>query len=74
MKLSELSKNSLAIIKNNNIKDQKLKLHLLEMGFVTGTTVKVVRYSKDKKIITLQLRDYEISLSKDILDDIMVSL
>ena len=74
MKLSTLSKNSLAIIKSNDIKDPNLKLHLLEMGFVVGTQIKVIRYSKDKKIITLRLRDYEISLSKDILDDIMVSL
>lgn len=74
MKLSDLSKNSLAIIKSNDIKDPNLKRHLLEMGFVVGTQIKVIRYSKDKQIITLRLRDYEISLSKDILNDIMVSL
>lgn len=74
MKLSELKKNNLARIKAINIKDKALKIHLMEMGLVNNTEVKIIRYSKHKKIITIFFRNYELSLSKDILDDIVVML
>lgn len=74
MKLSEIPKNNLARIKAIDIKDKALKIHLMEMGLVNNTEVKVIRYSKNKKIITISFRNYELSLSKDILDNIMVTV
>lgn len=72
MKLSELRKNNLARINAIDIKDRALKIHLMEMGLVNNTQVKVIRYSKNKEIITIYFRNYELSLSKDILDNIVV--
>ena len=72
MKLSELKKNNLARIKAIDIKDKALKIHLMEMGLVNNTQVKVIRYSKNKEIITIYFRNYELSLSIDILDNIVV--
>ena len=72
MKLSELKKNNLARIKAIDIKDKALKIHLMEMGLVNNTQVKVIRHSKNKEIITIYFRNYELSLSKDILDNIVV--
>ena len=71
MKLSELKKNNLARIKAIDIKDKALKIHLMEMGLVNNTQVKVIRYSKNKEIITRYFRNYELSLSKDILYNIV---
>ena len=56
MKLSELKKNNLARIKAIDIKDKALKIHLMEMGLVNNTQVKVIRYSKNKEIITIYYR------------------
>lgn len=74
MKLTELKRNSLAYIKKIDIPNDKLRIHLMEMGFLKGTFIKIVRYSKNKNIITINLRNYDISLSKDILENIWVDL
>lgn len=72
MKLTELKKGDLAFIEDIFLKED-LKLHLMEMGLVRNTKVKVVRMTKNKQMITIFFRNYELSLDFSIMDKIEVT-
>ena len=71
MKLTELKKGDLASVVDIYL-EKNLKIHLMEMGLVKDTKVKIVRITKNKQMITIFFRNYEISLDKTIADNIMV--
>ena len=70
MKLSEVKINNLAYIKKVLIKNIKLKLRSMEMGFIPMTKIKVV-YKNDNFLI-INLRNYKVSLPYDICNNIEV--
>lgn len=71
MKLTNLQKGDLAFVVDMNL-DQNIKIHLMEMGLLKNTEVKMIRMSKHKQMITIFFRNYELSLDKKITDKIMV--
>ena len=71
MKLTNLKKGDLAFIVDINL-DKSIKIHLMEMGLLKKTKFKVIRMTKDRKMITIFFRNYELSLDKSITDKIMV--
>lgn len=70
MKLSNLKINNLAYIKNIEILDYDLKIHLMELGIVPDTQTKLIRISND--LYTILIRNYELTLTKDIASNIEV--
>lgn len=70
MKLTNLKINGLGYIKYINIKDNSLKLHLLEIGLVYNTKVRLLY--KDSNIAIINYRNINILLSNDIAFNIEV--
>ena len=70
MKLVNLKINDLGYIKCINIKDNSLKLHLLEIGLVYNTKVRLLY--KDSNIAIINYRNINILLSNDIAFNIEV--
>lgn len=70
MKLVNLKINDLGYIKCINIKDNSLKLHLLEIGLVYNTKIRLLY--KDSSIVIINYRNINILLSNDIAFNIEV--
>lgn len=70
MKLMNLKIDGLGYIKYINIKDNSLKLHLLEIGLVYNTKVRLLY--KDSNIVIINYRNINILLSNDIAFNIEV--
>jgi ferrous iron transport protein B len=70
MKLSELKTGEKAIVVR--IKKNDLRLRLMELGFVEGTEITILRKSLLYDPVELHLRGYSISLRKATLDLIIV--
>lgn len=70
MKLMNLKIDDLGYIKYINIKDNSLKLHLLEIGLVYNTKVRLLY--KDSNIAIINYRNINILLSNDIAFNIEV--
>ena len=70
--LDKLKKGKQGEILEINIKDKKKKKHLLEMGLTIGTIVKVKKIAPSGDPISIELRDYELCISKKELENIMV--
>ncbi len=70
MKLMNLKIDGLGYIKYINIKDNSLKLHLLEIGLVYNTKVRLLY--KDSNIVIINYRNINILLSNDIANNIEV--
>lgn len=74
MKLSELNLGQKAkIIKLDN-KNKEKRRHLLDMGVTRNTVVTVKKKAPSGDPVTIFLRDYELCLSKDILNGIEVEV
>lgn len=70
--LDKLKKGQQGKILEINIKDKKKKKHLLEMGLTRGTIVKVKKIAPSGDPISIELRDYELCISKKELENISV--
>ena len=70
MKLMNLKIDGLGYIKYINIKDNSLKLHLLEIGLVYNTKIRLLY--KDSSIVIINYRNINILLSNDIAFNIEV--
>ena len=70
MTLMDLKIDDLGYIKYINIKDNSLKLHLLEIGLVYNTKVRLLY--KDSNIAIINYRNINILLSNDIAFNIEV--
>ena len=64
MTLMNLKIDDFTYIKCINIKDNSLKLHLLEIGLVYNTKIRLLY--KDSNIVVINYRNTNIILSKDI--------
>lgn len=70
MTLMNLKIDDFTYIKCINIKDNSLKLHLLEIGLVYNTKIRLLY--KDSNIVVINYRNTNILLSKDIAINIEV--
>ena len=53
-----------AVIVNGIIEsNKKVKRHLLEMGLIKGTKILVKKKSPNNQLLTIYLRDYNLSMS-----------
>ena len=57
MTLDKCLKNLVVFVKNINTDDYKLKLRLCELGFFTGSKIKVLNISSLKKTLLVQVLD-----------------
>ncbi len=67
MKLTDLEVGDKAYIKSINCEDS-LHIHLMELGLVRDTVIKVI--NKSSYLITISFRNITLSLTKDIGDNI----
>lgn len=64
MKLSELRIGQNGIVLDINIPDKIIKRHLMEMGLIKGTKLKVVKVAPTGDPICIEIREYELALRK----------
>jgi ferrous iron transport protein A len=62
--LNSLQPGESGTIDNITTNDPKLKMRLLEMGLLKGTTVEVVRYAPLGDPIEIKIRGYRLSIRK----------
>ena len=68
MKLSNLKVGQSAKILKLDIENKEIRRHLLDMGLTRGTIVTVKKKAPMGDPIDLELRDYELCISKSDLD------
>lgn len=73
-KLSDLKIGQSAIVKSLNISNKQVKRHLLDMGIVRGTEVKIKKKAPMGDPIDIELRGYELVLRKADLKQIEVEV
>ena len=74
MKLSELNVGQKAKILNLDVKNRKIKRHLLDMGLTRGVEVTIKKKAPMGDPIDIELRDYELCISKSDLSQIDVEV
>ena len=74
MNLSELSVGQKAKILNLNVKNREIKRHLLDMGLTRGVEVLIKKKAPMGDPIDIELRDYELCISKSDLAQIDVEV
>lgn len=65
MKLSNLRINKKAKVVSVNILNQSVKRHILEMGLVRGTIIRVCKIAPMGDPISIELRGYELAIRKE---------
>ena len=61
---SNIKKGQSGVIQEINIENPKRKIHLLEMGLTIGTKIKVKKVAPMGDPISIELRGYELCISK----------
>lgn len=72
--LSNMKKGQSGVIQEINIDNPKIKIHLLEMGLTIGTKIKVKKVAPMGDPISIELRGYELCISKKDASKIFVKL
>ena len=72
MKLDELKVGDKAKVIKLNVENKEIRRHLLDMGVTRGVIVTIKKIAPMGDPIDLQLRDYELCISKSELDQIEV--
>ncbi len=72
MKLDELKVGDKAKVIKLNVGNKEIRRHLLDMGVTRGVIVTIKKIAPMGDPIDLQLRDYELCISKSELDQIEV--
>lgn len=62
--LLNMKKGQSGIIQEINIENPKRKMHLLEMGLTVGTKIKVKKVAPMGDPISIEIRGYELCISK----------
>ena len=70
--LDKLKKGQEAKILQINIKERKKKRHLWDMGLTRGTIVKIKKIAPMGDPVSIELRGYELCISKKELSQIVV--
>lgn len=63
--LTSLKKGQSGMVRSIDIENEKRKNHLLDMGLTVGTKVKVKKLAPSGDPISIELRGYELCISKD---------
>lgn len=74
MVLSELKVGDRAKIVKLNVENREIRRHLLDMGLTRGVEVKVKKIAPVGDPIDIELRDYELCISKSDLNQIEVEV
>ena len=74
MNLSELKVGQKARIVKLNVQNKEIRRHLLDMGLTRGVEVKVKKIAPVGDPIDIELRDYELCISKSDLNQIEVEV
>ncbi len=72
MKLDSLKVGDKAKVIKLNVENKEIRRHLLDMGVTRGVIVTIKKIAPMGDPIDLQLRDYELCISKSELDQIEV--
>lgn len=70
--LDKLRKGQDAIVESIDIREKERKRHLLDMGLTKGTKVKVKKIAPMGDPVSIELRDYELCISRKELSQIKV--
>ena len=63
--LSNMKKGQSGIVQKIKLNNSKAKLHLLELGLTKGTKIKIKKIAPTGDPISIELRDYELCISKE---------
>lgn len=63
--LSNMKKGQSGIVQEINLNNSKEKIHILEMGLTKGIRVKVKKIAPTGDPISLEIRGYELCISKE---------
>ena len=74
MNLSKLNVGDKARVISLNVSDKEVRRHLLDMGVTRGVVVKIVRKAPMGDPVDVELRDYELCISKRELEQIEVEV
>lgn len=74
MVLSELKVGDRAKIVKLNVENREIRRHLLDMGLTRGVEVKIKKIAPVGDPIDIELRDYELCISKSDLSQIEVEV
>ena len=74
MVLSELKVGQKAKIVKLNVQNKEIRRHLLDMGLTRGVEIKVKKIAPIGDPIDIELRDYELCISKSDLSQIEVEV
>ena len=74
MILSELDIGQKAKIVKLNVENKEIRRHLLDMGLTRGTKIQIKKKAPIGDPIDIQLRDYELCISKSDLSQIEVEV
>ena len=72
--LSKLKKGQSGSILEINIEELRRKMHLLELGITRGTKIKIKKNSLSGTLISIEIRGYELCISKIDADKILVNV
>lgn len=72
--LSRLKKGQSCSILEINIEEPRRKMHLLELGITRGTKIKIKKNSLSGTLISIEIRGYELCISKIDADKILVNV
>lgn len=70
--LSNMKKGQSGIVQEIKLNNSKVKLHLLEMGLTKGTKIKIKKIAPTGDPISIELRNYELCISKENASKIVV--
>ncbi len=73
-RLSKLKKGKSGIIVKIDIEEENKKRHILDIGLTKNTRIKVKKIAPSGDPISLELRDYELCMSKSDLEKIIVEI
>lgn len=74
MNLSKLKVGEKARVIKLNVKDKEVRRHLLDMGVTRGVIVKIKKKAPVGDPVDIELRDYELCVSKSELEQIEVEV
>lgn len=72
MRLSEIKEGDVVKVLSININDKEIKRHILAMGIVRGTVIKGKKVAPMGDPICINLRNYELCISKKDIMEIIV--
>ena len=72
--LSSLKKGQSGTIQEINIEEPKRKIHLLELGITSETRIKVKKIALSGESISIEIRGYELCISKKDAEKIIVNV